>query len=94
MEDRKQAVVSVSNKRPVLQPEPKSNISQLRPQPTEYVLAPGDNFYTVSKKLGVSFNELAKYNNIPDVLRCYYGDNYMIPDHECSNDCSVCKKIK
>ena len=31
-------------------------------------------------------------NNIPDVLRCYYGDNYMIPDHECSNDCSVCKK--
>lgn len=31
-------------------------------------------------------------NNIPDVLKCYYGDNYMIPDHECSSDCSVCKK--
>lgn len=61
-------------------PQPKRVIvTQLQPQPTEYALAPGDNFYTVSKKLGVSFNELAKYNNIIDVRTLKVGQIIKVP---------------
>lgn len=50
-----------------------------------------DSVFPLRKK---TLNKHTVYvpNNIPDILRCYYGDKYMIPDHECSADCSVCKK--
>ena len=50
-----------------------------------------DSIFPLRKK---TLNNHSVYvpNNIPDVLRCFYGDNYMTPDHECSSDCSVCKK--
>ncbi len=33
--------------------------------------------------------------NIPsNLLTCYYGNNYIIPDHQCNTDCTICiKKI-
>jgi hypothetical protein len=32
--------------------------------------------------------------NIPkNLLNCYYGKNFIIPDHTCNFDCSICKKI-
>ena len=49
------------------------------PKPTEYTLAGGDNFYTVSKKLGVSFNKLAEYNNIKDVRSLRVGQTIKVP---------------
>lgn len=31
--------------------------------------------------------------NMPEkLLECYYGKNFIIPDHTCNSDCSICKK--
>jgi LysM repeat protein len=73
----KQAV-AVSLKQTIQQPKSVA-VVQLHPQPAEYTLAPGDNFYTVSKKLGVSFNDLAKYNNIHDVRALRVGQVIKVP---------------
>lgn len=32
-------------------------------------------------------------NKPAELLKCYYGDNFMTPDHSCNSDCSICKKI-
>ena len=32
-------------------------------------------------------------NKPEELLKCYYGDNFMTPDHSCNSDCSICKKI-
>jgi len=31
-------------------------------------------------------------NNSKKLLECYYGKNYMIPDHTCYNNCNICIK--
>lgn len=39
---------------------------------------------------------LGRYTYIPnkphELLKCYYGSNYMTPDHTCNSDCSKCIK--
>jgi len=31
--------------------------------------------------------------NIPEnLLKCYYGNNFLIPDHDCNEDCTICIK--
>jgi len=39
---------------------------------------------------------LGRYTYIPNkskqLLECYYGKDYMTPDHKCNKDCSVCIK--
>ncbi len=32
-------------------------------------------------------------NNPSKLLECYYGKKYIIPDHECNKECTICKKI-
>lgn len=40
---------------------------------------------------------LDRYTYIPNItdnlLYSYYGKNFIIPDHTCNSDCSICKKI-
>jgi hypothetical protein len=40
---------------------------------------------------------LDRYAHIPNItdnlLYSYYGKNFIIPDHTCNSDCSICKKI-
>ncbi len=31
-------------------------------------------------------------NNATELLRCYYGDNFETPDHDCDTTCTVCVK--
>lgn len=31
-------------------------------------------------------------NDPAKLLKCYYGNNFMIPDHKCNDDCSICVK--
>jgi phosphorylcholine metabolism protein LicD len=31
-------------------------------------------------------------NKAEELLKCYYGKNYIIPDHECNKECKICKK--
>jgi hypothetical protein len=59
--------------------KPKTDVSPISPKPDKYVLAPGDNFYTVSKKLNISFAKLAEYNNIKDVRNLKVGQVIMVP---------------
>jgi hypothetical protein len=70
-------------KQPVLTNKVKTSemtsVQQMYPQPTEYKLAPGDNFYTVSKKLGISFQQLVEYNNIVDVRSLRVGQVIKVP---------------
>jgi LysM repeat protein len=77
-----QIVATLNNKnkktetqKPNVVPTPK----QIIPKPQEYILSSGDNFYTVSRKLGVSFSELAKYNNITDVRTLKVGQILKVP---------------
>ena len=32
-------------------------------------------------------------NQSEKILQCTYGSDYLIPNHTCNDDCSVCKKI-
>ena len=32
-------------------------------------------------------------NNSHELLKCYYGENYLIPDQKCDDNCENCKKI-
>ena len=32
-------------------------------------------------------------NKPEELLKCYYGNDFMTPDHLCNSDCSICKKI-
>jgi hypothetical protein len=59
--------------------------------PEECAKIKKDSIFPLRKKT-LDIHSVYVPNNIPDVLRCFYGDNYMTPDHECSADCSVCKK--
>lgn len=54
-------------------------IKKIDPIPELYVLQPGDNFYSVSRKLNVSFSELANYNNIQDVRTLRPGQTLKVP---------------
>ncbi|MFM8364104.1 MAG: LysM peptidoglycan-binding domain-containing protein [Verrucomicrobiota bacterium] len=49
------------------------------PTPTHYTLAPGDNLYMVSRKLGVSYNDLAKANAISDPRQLRVGQTLKVP---------------
>lgn len=33
-------------------------------------------------------------NNSISILKCYYGETFMIPDHICDKNCNVCEKRK
>jgi LysM repeat protein len=46
---------------------------------SRYTLAPGDNLYMVSRKLGVSYNELARANGIQDPRRLRVGQTLKVP---------------
>ncbi len=46
---------------------------------SHYTLAPGDNLYMVSRKLGVSYNELARANGIQDPRRLRVGQTLKVP---------------
>jgi LysM repeat protein len=46
---------------------------------SHYTLAPGDNLYMVSRKLGVSYNELARANGILDPRRLRVGQTLKVP---------------
>lgn len=46
---------------------------------THYTLAPGDNLYMVSRKLGVSYNDLAKANGIRDPRQLRVGQTLKVP---------------
>jgi LysM repeat protein len=50
-----------------------------RPAATHYTLAPGDNLYMVSRKLGVSYNDLAKANGIRDPRQLRVGQTLKVP---------------
>jgi LysM repeat protein len=56
-----------------------TKVLAISPKPDKYILAPGDNFYVVSKKLNVSFTKLAEYNNIKDVRELKVGQVIMVP---------------
>lgn len=45
-----------------------------------YVVAKGDNPYTIAKKLHVSYNELIKVNNIEDPTKIQIGQKLKIPN--------------
>lgn len=64
---------------PTLAAEPASAPGPARPTATHYTLAPGDNLYMVSRKLGVSFNELAKANGITDPRQLRVGQTLKVP---------------
>jgi LysM repeat protein len=59
--------------------EPASEPSPARSTATHYTLAPGDNLYMVSRKLGVSYNELAKANGIRDPRQLRVGQTLKVP---------------
>lgn len=46
---------------------------------TEYTLSAGDNLYLVSRKLGVSYNELARTNGIDDPRQLRVGQTLKVP---------------
>jgi LysM repeat protein len=46
---------------------------------SHYTLAPGDNLYMVSRKLGVSYNELARANGIQDPRQLRVGQTLKVP---------------
>lgn len=50
-----------------------------RTSANQYTLAPGDNLYMVSRKLGVSYNELAKANGIRDPRQLRVGQTLKVP---------------
>ncbi|MFM8365181.1 MAG: LysM peptidoglycan-binding domain-containing protein [Verrucomicrobiota bacterium] len=50
-----------------------------RPTATHYTLTPGDNLYMVSRKLGVSYNYLAKANGIRDPRQLRVGQTLKVP---------------
>jgi LysM repeat protein len=47
--------------------------------PTHYTLAPGDNLYMVSRKLGVSFDDLKRANGISDPRLLRVGQTLKVP---------------
>ena len=44
------------------------------------------------------YNHPGKKTYIPNnpelLLKCEYGENYLIPDHKCNVDCSKCTQIE
>lgn len=50
-----------------------------RASANQYTLAPGDNLYMVSRKLGVSYNELTKANGIRDPRQLRVGQTLKVP---------------
>lgn len=46
---------------------------------TEYTLSAGDNLYLVSRKLGVSYNDLARANGISDPRQLRVGQTLKVP---------------
>jgi LysM repeat protein len=46
---------------------------------SRYTLAPGDNLYMVSRKLGVSYDELARANGIQDPRQLRVGQTLKVP---------------
>lgn len=46
---------------------------------TEYTLAAGDNLYLVARKLGISFNDLARENGINDPRQLRIGQTLKVP---------------
>jgi LysM repeat protein len=56
-------------------------VSRSTPRTTasHYTLAPGDNLYMVSRKLGVSYNELARANGIQDPRQLRVGQTLKVP---------------
>lgn len=59
-----------------LAPVPAQNSA---PAPTEYVVGSGDNIYTVSKRLNVSYAELAKANNLASPRDLRVGQTLVLP---------------
>jgi len=53
--------------------------AQNKPRVSEYTLAAGDNLYLVARKLGVSFNELARENSINDPRELRIGQTLKVP---------------
>jgi hypothetical protein len=69
----------IKNKKNVGQEKQVTPCAPIIPKPTEYILSAGDNFYTVSRKLNVSFSKLAEYNGIKDVRTLKIGQIIKIP---------------
>lgn len=59
-----------------------ANREQLRstPRPSEYTLAPGDNLYTVSRRLQVSYNDLTQANGLSDPRLLRVGQTLVVPE--------------
>ena len=49
------------------------------PRPSEYTLAPGDNLYTVSRRLQVSYNDLMQANGLSDPRQLRVGQKLKVP---------------
>lgn len=77
--ENKPLVVKTGQKINQPQPKLKTAVLPISPKPDKYVLAPGDNFYIVCKKLNVSFAKLAEYNNVKDVRNLKVGQVLMVP---------------
>lgn len=50
-------------------------------RPSEYILAPGDNLYMVSRLLQVSYNDLMQANGLTDPRQLRVGQKIKIPTH-------------
>jgi|GEM_PF-1238423 len=50
-------------------------------RPSEYILAPGDNLYMVSRRLQVSYNELMQANGLTDPRQLRVGQKLKVPSH-------------
>lgn len=58
---------------------PTQTMQKVAPAPSEYVVGGGDNIYTVSKRLNVSYAELAKANNLASPRDLRVGQTLVVP---------------
>jgi len=54
-------------------------VQRTGPPPSHYTLAPGDNLYMISRRLGVSYNDLVRANGISDPRQLRVGQTLKVP---------------
>ena len=54
---------------------------------------PSSWFFPLKKVDFLECSNIYVPNKSAKLLKCFYGDNFEVPDHKCNDDCSVCTKI-